>query len=225
MNGDTWQVLRIGPGDPRFGWARSLEFELFGVANGYASPSDRAAGRMCWYDPYESASEFYVAFGKASDVVGIARLIRHHPERGMRSFSTVVDAASYAPPGGTPRAYIEPQWVRLLEDTSPTAVAELATQAVHRAHRRRGAVDHLWLHMLDASRAEGVELWTMALVVPLYRWYKATFPHALEAIGSTMPDYVGADSVPAVLWLTHAEVDLYRKNFVAGIGPRGEQWQ
>ena len=48
-----------------------------------------------------------------------------------------------------------------------------------------------------------------ALVVPLFRFYKSLLPNAIHAIGRVMPDYIGADSVPATLRLTHWEVDQY----------------
>jgi hypothetical protein len=63
----------------------------------------------------------------------------------------------------------------------------------------------------------------MALVEPLFRWYKASLPEALCAIGRMIPDYVGADSIPAMLRLDHptmatvlAEYDAAPERGLAG---------
>ncbi len=209
MRDDALAITRIRADDPAFSSALRWEFEIFGVANDYASRADLAAGRMLWYGPYDASSEFYVARDRSGDVVGISRLIRYDPRAGLRSFSTVVDASSYSAHGEPARAYLEPAWAEALRQVHPCSIAELATQAIGRRFRRFRAIDALWRAMVAACRAEGVALWTMALVVPLFQFYKALFPQAIEAIGTVMPDYIGADSIPAVLRLGHAEVDTY----------------
>lgn len=203
------EVTRVRAGDPAFAAALRWEFEIFGIANGYASAADIAAGRMLWYARYDAASEFYLARDARGEVAGIARMIRHDPAAGARSFSTLVDASSYSAHGEPAQCYLDPAWADAVSRVHPTSIAELATQAIARPFRRFRAIDELWREMVAACRADGVELWTMALVVPLFQFYKAMFPGAIEAIGTVMPDYIGADSVPAALHLTHAEVDAY----------------
>ena len=44
---------------------------------------------------------------------------------------------------------------------------------------------------------------------PLLRQYKIMFPNAIRAVGEIMPDYVGADSVPALLDIGHDDVTGY----------------
>ncbi len=209
MMGPSLSVTRVRAGDPAFASALSWEFQIFGVANRYASPADLEAERMLWYGRYDAASEFYVARDARGEVAGIVRMIRHDPLAGVRSFSTVVDASSYSARGEPARAYLDPAWAEAFETIPPASIAELATQAIAQPFRRFRAVDALWRAMVTACRADGVELWTMALVVPLFHFYKSLFPRAIEAIGSVMPDYIGADSVPAALRLTHEEVDEY----------------
>ena len=185
------------------------EFEVFGLANDYASSADLRAGRMTWYEPYDRSSEFYLARDERGTVTAISRLIRHDPARGIDSFSTVVDGQSYAPYGGAPRCYLHRVWRDRMARTDPATVAELATQAIVPNHRRFRGIDSLWRSMRHACRVEGVELWTMALVIPLFKFYKALVPSAIHAMGDVMPNYIGADSVPAVLLLDHPEVGAY----------------
>jgi hypothetical protein len=219
------QVTRVCVGDPQFAWARALEFALFGMANGFTSAADRDVGRMRWYDPYEASSEFYVARASTGEVAGLVRMIRHDPSRAMGSFSTVVDARSYAPPGQAPRTYLDDRWARFFARTAPDKFAELATQAVAREYRRMWVIEYLWFCMADTCRAEGVDFWTLALVLPLFRWYKRLFPGALEALGTTMPDYIGADSIPAIFHIRHPEVERHRVNFHEVCQRRGEPCQ
>jgi L-2,4-diaminobutyrate decarboxylase len=202
-------VMRVRATDSGFGDALRHEFRIFGVGNHYASREDIAAERMQWYTRYDAASEFYLAHDAHGEVAGIARLIRCAERSGLGSFSTLVDARSYSAHGEPARAYLDPRWAAAFERIRPDSIAELATQAIAPPYRRFRAIDALWLAMYEACRREGVALWTMALVVPLFQFYKALLPTALEAIGSVMPDYVGADSIPAVLWLDHAEVERY----------------
>jgi hypothetical protein len=216
-------VTRITAADPTFATALAWEFQVFGIANGYASCTDVGAGRMAWYARYDAASEFHVARDERGNLAGIARLIRHDATLGLRSFSTIADASSYAARGEPARAYLDPAWDAALRRLPPCSIAELATQSIVPRFRRFRAIDALWRSMIDAGRSDGVALWTMALVVPLFRFYKALLPNAVHAIGSVMPDYIGADSVPAVLWLTHGEVEAYL-NGSNEEQKRGVQW-
>jgi hypothetical protein len=202
-------VTVIPAADPDFALALRWELEVFGVANGYASARDIRAGRMTWYERYDSHSEFHVARDARGELVGMSRLIRHDPVRGAGSFSTLVDAASYSAHGEAAQNYLDPIWAAALRHVAPNAVAELATQSIAPRYRRFRAMDALWRNMIERCRADGVELWTMALVVPLFRFYKSLLPKAIHAIGAVMPDYIGADSIPATLRLTHSEVQAY----------------
>lgn len=205
----TLTVTRISAADPAFAEALEWELHTFGIVNGYASSADLEAGRMVPYLRYDAASEFHVARDEHGNLAGIARLIRWDERRGLRSFSTIADAGAYSAHGEPARAYLDPAWDLALRRVPPRSIAELATQAIVPRFRRFRAMDALWRSMIDAGRADGVELWSMALVVPLFRFYKALLPNAIQAIGETMPDYIGADSVPAMLRLTHREVDAY----------------
>lgn len=216
-------VTRITAGDPAFQAALAWEFQVFGIANSYASSADIAAGRMTWYARYDAASEFHVARDARGNLAGIARLIRHDAQRGLQSFSTIADASSYSARGEPARAYLDPVWRDALQSLAPPSIAELATQSIVPRYRRFRAMDALWRSMIEAGRADGVELWTMALVVPLFRFYKALLPNAIHAIGSVMPDYIGADSIPALLRLTHREVEAYL-NGSEEEPKRGVQW-
>jgi hypothetical protein len=203
------QLTRITSSDPQFAAALFWELQVFGIANGYASSADIAAGRMLWYAKYDATSDFYVARDERGELAGMARLIRHDPRLGLRSFSTPVDAASYSAHGEPARCYLDPLWSTTLREAPPHTIAELATQAIVPSYRRFRAMDPLWRAMLRDCRADGVELWTMALVVPLFHFYRSLLPEAVTAIGSVMPDYIGADSIPAALRLDHAQVAAY----------------
>jgi hypothetical protein len=217
-------VTRIGAADPAFAAALDWELHVFGIANGFASRADLAAGRMAWYARYDASSEFYIARDTRGELAGIARLIRHDPRLGIDSFSTIVDAGSYSAHGEPARTYLDPGWADTLRNVPPRCIAELATQSIVPRYRRFRSIDALWRAMVDACRADGVELWTMALVVPLFHFYKALFPEAIHAIGSVMPDYIGADSVPAALRLTHPAVEAYLKSSDDGRTSEVSQW-
>jgi hypothetical protein len=219
----TLAVTRITAADSTFQAALAWEFQVFGVTNGYASSADVAAGRMTWYARYDAASEFHVARDARGNLAGIARLIRHDARLGLESFSTIADASSYSAHGEPARAYLDPTWQAALRSLPPPSIAELATQSIMPRYRRFRAIDALWRSMIEAGRADGVELWTMALVVPLFRFYKSLLPNAIHAIGSVMPDYIGADSIPALLRLTHREVEAYL-NGSDQEPKRGVQW-
>ena len=218
MTALSFDVVRISASDSAFEAALRWEFQVFGVANGYASSRDIAAGRMAWYQRYDAASELYVARDPGGTLAGIARLIRHDVRLGLDSFSTVVDAASYSAHGEPARCYLDPAWAAALRQMPAPSIAELATQSIVPGFRRFRAMDALWRRMIDDGRRDGVELWTVALVVPLFRFYKALLPNALQAIGTVMPDYIGADSVPAALRLTHPEVEAYLNGSNEGRG-------
>lgn len=220
----TLEVTRIGAADPAFAAALASELEVFGIANGYASSTDLAAGRMAWYARYDASSEFYIARDARGELAGIARLIRHDARLGMNSFSTIVDAGSYSAHGEPARTYLDPGWADALRKVPARCIAELATQSILPSYRRFRAIDALWRGMVDACRADGVELWTMALVVPLFQFYKALFPEAIHAMGSVMPDYVGADSIPAALRLTHPTVEAYLNSSDDGRTSEVSQW-
>jgi hypothetical protein len=205
----NFEVTVISATDSAFAAALRWEFEIFGVANGYASARDIQAGRMTWYERYDVSSEFHVARDARGELAGVARLIRHHAQRGFESFSTLVDAASYSARGEPARNYLDPVSAAALRELPPSAFAELATQSIVPRFRRFRAMDALWRSMIERCRADQVELWTMALVVPLFGFYKSLLPKAIHAIGAVMPDYIGADSVPATLRLTHREVQAY----------------
>jgi hypothetical protein len=200
-----------------------LEFEIFGLTNRFARPEDLAAAEMLWYRPYQGTSEFYLAKSRETGAAaGIVRMIRHDALRGLRSFPTVADGLSYAKPGEERRCYLDGAWLKFLEQLEPECIAELATQAVLPQYRGVWVVEHLWLEMFDACIAEGVRVWTMALVLPLFRWYRSMFPAALSAIGQTMPDYIGADSIPALLRIDHPSVHDHRRKFVSLLERRGQ---
>jgi hypothetical protein len=207
---------RIVWGDETFGAAKRAELQIFGVANGYASKDDVAAGEMLAYREWERTTEFHLAYAtddRQGDVIGVVRFLRYDPDLGFDSFSTIRDARSYAPPGRPPATFLDPSWDRRLFRSDPASFAELATQAILRPGRRGGAVDHLWYSLIRVSQREGVTAWTMALVLPLFRVYKAMFPTAMHAIGEVLPDYIGADSVPALLRVDHSEIIEYQERF------------
>jgi hypothetical protein len=208
-------VERVNWGEPGYAHARRAEFEIFGIPNRFATPDDIAAGEMLTYRQFERTSEFYLARmaeNIGGDIIGVVRLIRHDPALGVASFSTVRDARSYAPPGGgSPTCHSAADWAVFFDQIEPYKIAELATQAILPAYRRRGAIEELWRPIIDICRSEGVEYWTVALTVPLFRWYSMMFPNALKPIGRTMLGYVGADSVPGILSINHPDLEAYRQ--------------
>lgn len=217
----SFDVTVLTADDAAFASALRWEFEIFGLANGYASPRDKQAGRMTWYERYDGSSEFHVARDAHGDLAGIARLLRHDAQRGFGSFSTLVDAASYSVRGEPAQNYLDPARAAALRELPPSAFAELATQSIVPRFRRFRAMDALWRSMIERCLADRVEHWTMALVVPLFGFYKSLLPKAIDAIGAVMPDYIGADSVPATLRLTHREVQAYLNGSRAAAEERG----
>ncbi|RDI61311.1 hypothetical protein [Nocardia pseudobrasiliensis] len=192
MSGSELTVRRIRCGDEEFAGAKRWEYEVFGRENGYTAPADDAAGEMVHYRRWESGSEFYLGLAApATEPIAVLRALRWQPGLGHHSFSTLADAALF------------PEWARRVEHIAPQAVAELATQAVRRSHRGVGVVERLWASFADELTREGVRYLTVALVVPLFEWYRLVFGPALEQIGPLLPDYIGADSIPAV-------IDLHR---------------
>jgi hypothetical protein len=219
MPSPRMRIARIAWGDPRFQAAKNAEFQIFGVANGFVNERDLAAGEMLIYHPYEKSTEFYALSDDSegsSGYIGIVRFIRFDPDRGSDSFSTLKDARSYSVAGEAPARYLDDAWDSFFCSADPASIAELATQAVVPGFRRRGAVEHMWNALMDVSEKEGVVFWTMALILPLFRWYKAVFPNAVHSIGRVMPQYVGADSVPAVIRIDHPEVKEYQWRFLDG---------
>jgi hypothetical protein len=211
-----YRVERVRWGDGAFQEAKEAEFRIFGVANAFVTPEDCAAGEMVFYRPYEKRSEFYLSYSRTSDAgspAAVIRFIRLDPAWGHDSFSTLKDAKSYCVNGGEPACYLHPEWDAFFRATDPSTIAELATQAVEEAHRRQGRIEYLWDSLMDVSEREGISLWTAALVVPMFRWYKKSFPHAIHAIGRILPQYVGADSVPTVIRIDHPEVKEYQRRF------------
>ena len=214
-----FRVERIAPGDAGFQSAIDAEFRLFGLANAFVTDEDLAAREMVIYRPYKKKSEFYIAYHRQTPSIcpaAIVRFIRLDPQRGHDSFCTLKDARSYSIGGGAPACYLDSSWDSFFRATDPSTIAELATQAVDWAHRRRGTVEYLWDTMIDVCEREGVSIWIVALVVPMFRWYKAVFPNAIRAIGRVMPKYVGADSIPAVVRIDHPEIKEYQRRFRAG---------
>lgn len=211
-----YRVERVRWGDSAFQEAKKTEFQIFGVANAFVTPGDCAAGEMVFYRPYEKRTEFYLAYSRtapSSSPVAVIRFIRLDPARGHDSFSTLKDAKSYCAKGGGAACYLHSEWDAFFRATDPSTIAELATQAVEAGHRRRGTIEYLWDSLMDVSEQEGISLWTAALVVPMFRWYKRSFPHAIHAIGQVLPQYVGADSVPIVIRIDHPEVKEYQRQF------------
>ncbi|MCM6772533.1 hypothetical protein NDR87_00380 [Nocardia sp. CDC159] len=187
-------VRRIRPGDSAFARAKRWEYEVFGRENGYTCPADDAAGEMTHYRRWESSSEFYLGFaGSAAEPAVVLRALRADTALGLNSFSTLADLGDG----------LDPPWARRFAATAPETVAELATQAVRRAHRGAGVMEQVWARFADELTAEGVRYLTVALVVPLFDWYRMVFGTAIDRIGPLLPDYIGADSIPAV-------IDLHR---------------
>jgi hypothetical protein len=201
MNGEPWRVERIRASDARFPWAKKVEYEIFGLENDYADRNDRAAGEMAHYRPWESSSEIFVGFpgGPAGEPIGVLRALRCDPALGQDSFSTLRDARNFPAGGGSPRNVLYPEWNSFFAGVAPDRIAELATQGVRRKHRQAGMVEQLWQAFFGSLAAEGVDYVTVALVVPLFEWYSRLLPERIHQIGAVLPDYIGADSVPAVV--------------------------
>ncbi|WP_066902437.1 hypothetical protein [Mycolicibacterium houstonense] len=200
MNTRALRVDRVRPDDERFGWAKGVEYRIFGLENDYASESDIAAGEMVHYRPWERSSEIFVGFSEDSDEpVGVLRALRADTDLGLDSFSTLRDGRRYAPAGGVPRNFLYPEWNSFFDDIAPERIAELATQGVRKKHRRVGMIEQIWQVFFGSLAADGVDYVTVALVVPLFEWYSQLLSTRIHQIGEVMPDYIGADSVPAVV--------------------------
>jgi hypothetical protein len=211
-------IERVRWGDEKFALAKREEFRIFGIVNGFVEEKDLAAGEVLIYRPYERWSEFHLAWVDSDskrEIVGIIRLVRYDPSKDLNSFSTLKDGRSYAWRDDLPpEQYLHRKWIDFFEALNPTTIAELATQAILPPFRRRLVVDHLWYSILKVSEREGVSIWTMALVLPLFRYYKWVFPRAINAIGRVMPNYVGADSIPAMVHIDHPEILAYEQRFL-----------
>jgi hypothetical protein len=214
----TLQVERIGADDHRFGIAKRWEYEIFGRENNYTSVEDDAVGEMCLYRSWEKSSEFFVGFAEddaAGDgdgrPVAILRALRWNRELGIDSFSTVRDARAYPDARLGPVNKLYPAWRTFFADAEPSAIAELATQAVRRTRRRTGVMEEVWRHFFATLTEDGVRYVTVALVVPLFHWYQMLIGDAIEQIGAVLPDYVGADSIPAIVDIEGLKsTNLYR---------------
>ncbi|MGV0804549.1 hypothetical protein [Mycolicibacterium setense] len=200
MSTELLRVDRVRPDDARFGWAKGVEYTIFGLENGWASESDIAAGEMVHYQQWERSSEIFVGISEDSDEpVGVLRALRADTELGLGSFSTLRDGRRYAVAGGPARNFLYPEWNSFFEDIAPERIAELATQGVCKKRRRVGMIEQIWQAFFGSLAADGVDYVTVALVVPLFEWYSQLLSTRIHQIGEIMPDYIGADSVPAVI--------------------------
>jgi hypothetical protein len=206
MNSELRRVERIRASDARFPWAKQVEYEIFGLENDYADRNDLAAGEMVHYRPWENSSEIFVSFagGPASEPIGVLRALRHDPALGQDSFSTLRDARNFPVAGGFSRNVLYPEWNSFFAGVAPDRIAELATQGVRKKHRRAGMVEQIWQAFFGTLATEGVDYVTVALVVPLFEWYSRLLPDRIHQIGAVLPDYIGADSVPAVVDISGA---------------------
>jgi hypothetical protein len=202
---------RFRYGDADFATAKRLEYEIFGLANRFTTAEDDAAGEMTAYREWEPGSEFHIAYlrgpaDKAGQPVAIARFLRHDPALGADSFSTLRDFRGYRPGPGPAENLLYPEWDEFFRGTAADSIAEMATQSVLPGHRGAGVIEQVWRRFIADSEPEGVRIWTMALVVPMFRWYKAMLPQAVHQIGRMIPQYVGADSIPAMVDLGHPSI-------------------
>lgn len=195
------RVDRLRPGDERFGWAKKVEYEIFGLENDFADERDRDAGEMTHYRRWERSSEFYVGFDADAwgGPVAVLRALRWDPSLGLDSFSTLHDIRRFPAPDGAERDILYPRWSAFFDTADPQRIAELATQGVRRSSRRAGAMERIWRVFFADLAREGVELVTVALVTPLFEWYQQLLPDRVHQIGDVLPDYIGADSIPAVV--------------------------
>lgn len=195
------RIDRLRPEDDRFSWAKKVEYEVFGLENDFADDRDRAAGEMTHYQRWDRSSEFYVGFGGMSsrEPVAVLRALRWDPDLGLDSFSTLHDSRRFLCPDGAERDFLRPPWSSFFHDVDPRRIAELATQGVRKSARRAGTMEQIWQSFFEDLSREGVELVTVALVVPLFEWYRQLLPDRIYQIGDVLPNYIGADSVPAVV--------------------------
>ena len=206
---------RFRYGDAGFATAKRLEYEIFGLANEFTSAEDDAAGEMTAYREWESGSEFHIAY-KAGDPVAVTRFLRYDAALGADSFSTLRDFRSYRPAAGEqPENLLYPEWDEFFRAAPADTIAEMATQSVLLGHRGAGMIEQVWRRFIADSEPEGVRVWTMALVVPMFRWYKALLPQAVHQIGQLIPEYVGADSIPAMLDLSHPSFRMVLEQYDA----------
>lgn len=201
MNNQVGRVERIAASDARFPWAKNVEYTIFGLENDFADESDVAAGEMVHYRAWEPSSEIFVSFSEDSpDVpVGVLRALRWDQKLGLDSFSTLRDTRSYAVDEHAPRDFLYPRWRCFFDGIAGERIAELATQGVRKRYRRAGMIEQIWQAFFSSLAADGVEVVTVALVVPLFEWYHQLLPERIHQIGDVLPDYIGADSVPAVI--------------------------
>jgi L-2,4-diaminobutyrate decarboxylase len=201
MTPELLRVERVRAADARFPWAKNVEYTIFGAENNFAGESDIAAGEMVHYRTWERASEIFVSFPAESPElpVGVLRALRYDPELGLDSFSTLRDGRNYPVNEHTRRDFLYPRWSAFFDGIAPQRIAELATQGVRKTHRRVGMIEQIWQAFFGSLASEGVEFVTVALVAPLFEWYSLLLPERIHQIGDVLPNYIGADSVPAVI--------------------------
>ncbi|MEZ0362432.1 hypothetical protein ACAG26_01820 [Mycobacterium sp. pUA109] len=201
MTNQVARVERIPASDARFPWAKNVEYTIFGLENNFADESDIAAGEMVHYRAWERSSEMFVSFADDSPdaPVGVLRALRWDPELGLNSFSTLRDARNYPVDEHSTRNFLYPQWRSFFDGVAGTRIAELATQGVRKRYRRAGMIEQIWQSFFGSLAADGVEFVTVALVVPLFDWYRQLLGDRIHQIGDVLPNYIGADSVPAVV--------------------------
>lgn len=89
--------------------------------------------------------------------VGVLRSLRHDPELGLASFSTLRDARSYRWKQDRPQLPVSALGV-VLWRIAPERIAELATQGVRKKHRRAGMIEQIWREFFGALAAEEFSL-------------------------------------------------------------------
>ena len=220
MTSALTRVDRLRADDERFGWAKTVEYEIFGAQNAFTSADDRAAGEMTHYRRWEQSSEFYVSFDDQAPhaPVAVLRALRWNPRLGLDSFSTLRDSRQFRAPDGSTRSFLHPTWDAFFANRDPRQIAELATQGVRKGRRRAGAMEQIWRAFFDDLVREGVELVTVALVVPLFEWYRELLGDRIHQIGDILPDYIGADSVPAVIDIDGSFIADTAREFDSGRG-------
>lgn len=208
MTNKLVRVERVRACDARFLWAKNIEFTIFGAENNFASESDVAAGEIVHYRTWERASEIFVGFSDESpeQPAAVLRALRYDPELGLDSFSTLRDGRNFLVDEDTTSDFLYPRWSAFLDGIAPQRIAELATQGVRKKYRRAGMIEQIWQAFFGSLASEGVEFVTVALVVPLFEWYRMLLPERIHQIGDILPNYIGADSVPAVIDISGAFV-------------------
>src|SRR6185437_10861669 len=140
------RIERVRWCDPGFTRARRLEYEIFGIANGFTTTQDEVAGEMTAYRDWERSSEFHVGYCRDRTspderAVAVIRFLRHDPVLGTDSFSTLRDFRQHRPDGGPPQNYLFAEWDAFFRSRDPRQIAELATQAVLPAYRGSGVIE------------------------------------------------------------------------------------